>query len=40
MSELLSDKFARAAESGVYFDADRRSPRGFMLRVTPAGARS
>ena len=40
MSELLSDKFARAAVAGVYFDADRRSPRGFMLRVTPAGARS
>jgi integrase len=40
MSEPLTDKFARAADAGVHFDADRRSPRGFMLRVTPAGARS
>src|SRR6516165_8352513 len=40
MSEPLTDKFAKAAAPGVHFDADRRSPRGFMLRVTPAGARS
>jgi len=40
MSEPLTDKFARSATAGVHFDADRRSPRGFMLRVTPAGARS
>jgi integrase len=40
MSESLTDKFARSAAAGVYFNADRRSPRGFMLRVTPAGARS
>src|SRR5215831_14454039 len=36
----LTDKFARSAESGVYFDHDHRSPRGFMLRVTPGDARS
>jgi integrase len=36
----LSDKFARSAEPGIYFDHDRRSPSGFMLRVTPACARS
>src|SRR5215469_13710503 len=40
MSEPLTDKFARSAVAGVHFDANRRSPRGFMLRVTPAGARS
>jgi integrase len=36
----LSDKFGRSAEPGIYFDHDHRSPRGFLLRVTPAGARS
>src|SRR5262249_46322718 len=36
----LTGKFARSAESGVYFDHDHRSPRGFMLRVTPGDARS
>jgi integrase len=36
----LTDRFARTAEPGIYFDPDRRSCAGFMLRVTPAGARS
>jgi integrase len=37
----LSDKIARGAlDPGIYFDRDRRSPRGFLLRVTAAGARA
>jgi integrase len=36
----LTDRFAKTAAPGIYFDSDRRSPAGFMLRVTPAGARS
>jgi integrase len=40
MREKLSDRFARSAAPGIYFDPDRRSPRGFLLRVTPAGARA
>ena len=36
----LTDTFARFAEPGIYFNHDRRSPRGFLLRVTPNGARS
>jgi integrase len=40
MKAKLSDSFARTAEAGIYFDTDRQSPRGFLLRVTPAGARS
>ena len=40
MKAKLSDSFARTAAAGIWFDTDRRTPRGFMLRVTPAGARS
>jgi integrase len=36
----LTDVIARKAGPGIYFDGDQRSPRGFMLRVTPAGARA
>jgi integrase len=35
----LTDKFARSSpDPGIYWDTDPRSPRSFMLRVTPAGA--
>ena len=40
MAQNLSDRFAKTAEPGIYFDADKRSPRGFLLRVTQAGARA
>jgi integrase len=32
----LDDK----SDPGIYFDRDPKSPRGFLLRVTPAGARA
>jgi integrase len=40
MREELNDAFARTAAPGIYFDTDRASPRGFLLRVTPQGARA
>jgi integrase len=39
MREKLTDRFAAKAPPGIYFDADQRSPPGFLLRVTPAAAR-
>jgi integrase len=41
MKRVLDDKFARGGEAaaGVYFDQDRRSPRGFLLYITKADAR-
>jgi integrase len=36
----FTDKFVRSAEPGIYFDHDHRSPAGFVLRVTAAGAKS
>lgn len=36
----LTDKLARTLGSGVYFDPHPKAPRGFLLRVTPKGARS
>jgi integrase len=40
MRKKLDDAFARTAAPGIYFDTDRASPRGFLLRVTPQGARA
>ncbi|MGC2415975.1 MAG: tyrosine-type recombinase/integrase [Stellaceae bacterium] len=40
MQAKLTDAVAAKAGAGVYFDGDKRSPRGFLLRVTPAGARA
>jgi integrase len=42
--EKLSDRLAASVAPTLgkiarYFDQDRRSPRGFLLRVTPAGAK-
>ena len=31
----LTDKFAKTAKAGVFFDHHKDAPRGFMLRVTP-----
>jgi integrase len=44
MREKLTDRFARGVEPTPnkierYFDTDPRAPRGFLLRVTPAGAK-
>src|ERR1700693_5215974 len=40
MQAKLTDAVAAKAGPGIYFDSDRkRSPRGFLLRVTLAGAR-
>src|SRR4030095_15072681 len=36
----LNDRVAKSAAPGIYFDTDKRSPPGFLLRVTPAGARA
>ena len=46
MRERLSDRFAAAVPPGPrgnnarYFDTTERAPQGFLLRVTPAGARA
>src|ERR1700693_4638912 len=40
MQAKLTDTVARKAGPGLYFDSDRRAPRGFLLRVPPAGARA
>jgi integrase len=45
MREKLTDKFAKTVEPTPgkiqrYFDTNPGAPRGFMLRVTPAGARA
>jgi integrase len=45
MREELTDRFARGVKPTPkkierYFDTDRRAPRGFLVRVTPAGART
>src|ERR1700676_2658057 len=40
MQAKLTDAVATKVGPGIYFDSDKqRSPRGFLLRVTPAGAR-
>jgi integrase len=40
-NQKLTNQFVKGAAPGVYFFSDdRRAPRGFMLRVTPAGARA
>jgi integrase len=40
MQAKLTDAVATKVGPGLYFDSDKqRSPRGFLLRVTPAGAR-
>jgi integrase len=40
MREKLTDRYAATAAPGLYADTDSRSPRGFLLRVTPAGGRA
>src|SRR5690242_19287309 len=40
MRAKLSDVVAKKAQAGLYWDLDDRSPSGFALRVTPAGARA
>ena len=44
MREMLNDRFAKSVDPtdkiARYFDTTPRSPRGFLLRVTPAGARA
>ena len=40
MRAELNDRVAKSAAPGIYFDTDKRSPPGFLLRVTPAGARA
>src|SRR5271166_4638916 len=45
MREKLTDRFAASVVPTPgrierYFDQDKRSPRGLLLRVTPAGARA
>src|SRR5947207_3285954 len=40
MREKLTDRFAASAAPGLYWDEDRRAPKGFLLRVTAAGARA
>src|SRR4051794_6841032 len=40
MAQNLGGGFAKTAGPGIYFDSDKRSPAGFLLRVTPAGARA
>src|SRR6516165_81265 len=46
MREKLSNRFAMTAPPAIgkkterYFDTNERSPRGFLLRVTNAGARA
>jgi integrase len=40
MQAKLTDGVAAKAGPGLYFDNDKRSPRGFLLRVTPAGSRA
>jgi integrase len=40
MREKITDRYAVSAPPGLYADTDRRSPRGFLLRVTPAGGRA
>ena len=37
---ILTDGFAKKAEPGLYWDTHKRAPPGFLLRVTPAGARA
>lgn len=40
MQAKPTDAVAAKAGPGIYFDSDKqRSPRGFSLRVTPAGGR-
>ena len=44
MREKLTDRLAASVKPTPgkierYFDTDKRAPRGFLLRVTPAGAR-
>jgi integrase len=40
MRQQLTDVVAKKVAPGLYFDMDKRSPPGFVLRVTPAGARA
>jgi len=40
MQAKLTDAAAAKAGAGIYFDSDKRSPRGLLLRVTPAGTRA
>jgi integrase len=45
MREKLDDRFVRTVKPTPkkierYFDTDSRAPRGFLVRVTPAGART
>jgi integrase len=40
MKEKLTDKLAAKAGPGIHWDTDDKAPRGFLLRVTPAGARA
>jgi hypothetical protein len=41
MRDKLTDRFAASAPPGLHWgNADRRAPKGFLLRVTQAGARA
>jgi hypothetical protein len=41
MRDKLTDRFSASAPPGLHWgNADRRAPKGFLLRVTPAGARA
>jgi integrase len=36
----LTDRYAKNATPGLHWDAKQDSPKGFLLRVTPAGSRA
>jgi integrase len=40
MKMKLTDRDAMKVGAGLYWDSDRAAPRGFLLRVTAAGARA
>ena len=40
MRKELTDRLAKTLAAGIYWDAHRDAPRGFLLQVTPAGARA
>jgi integrase len=40
MKKELTDRLAKTLPAGIYWDSSNASPKGFLLAVSPAGARS
>lgn len=40
MREKLTDRLAKTSAPGIYWDAHPDAPKGFLLQVTPGGART